>query len=114
MQFRDLLQIQRAQPVNGKGDAPAGQTEQNRRRRLPPSGLLRVYHHGTRRFGGRIPPRRLRLWKINIHRRSTGHGGRRGEGKPRDNGGARCTEDTGSMLLLAHHVDRPVDNKCGR
>jgi hypothetical protein len=27
MQFRDLLEIQRGQPVNGKGDAPTGQTE---------------------------------------------------------------------------------------
>src|SRR3984957_10644072 len=55
----------RGQPVNGKGDRCAGQTEP----RAPPSPARSPgYHQGTPRFPQRIRRRRLRLWKINVRR----------------------------------------------
>ena len=82
MQFRDLLEIQRGQPVNGKGDTGTGQTDhqdlQDWRLGHCPATPCQVYHRGTLRFPPRIPLRRLRLWKINVrtpvpaHRRPHG------------------------------------------
>ncbi len=114
MQFRDLSEIHgvslltvRAIHVQVKpsGEPPAAGA---------PSVRSRVYHRGTPRFGERVPLRRLRLWKINIHRQvtvgwrppreetrgtATAHAVRHGTGGADD---ATCT-----------HVDRPVDNEHG-
>jgi hypothetical protein len=72
--IRDLLGIQRGQPVNGKGDTGTGQTGSRDLRCYHPERLPaardRVYHRGTLPFAARIPLRRLRLWKIKSARRS--------------------------------------------
>jgi hypothetical protein len=55
----------KGQPVNGKGDRCAGQTEPS-----APPGTARSpgFHHGTPRFPQHSRRRRLRLWKNNVRR----------------------------------------------
>src|SRR3984957_6231087 len=86
----------KGQPVNGKGDRCAGQTEP-----CAPPGPARSpgYHHGTPRFPQRIRRRRLRLWKINVRSPTRwAPAAARERGKPR-------------YSARTHLVDGPVDNE---
>jgi hypothetical protein len=69
------------------------------------AGPLSVYHRWNTAVFERIPPRRLRLWKINVHRPVNGARRASREGKPRRSGGARgAPRYTGVRSALSAHM----------